>query len=77
MLLTTHLPSFLLRRRLKTHTTVIHQLDKALAKLGINQLTEQEVKSVRASLKYQPSILGGLRNFQDWELTESSLSCLF
>ncbi|XP_036313788.1 LETM1 domain-containing protein 1 isoform X1 [Pipistrellus kuhlii] len=45
MLLTTHLPSFLLRRRLKTHTTVIHQLDKALAKLGINQLTEQEVKS--------------------------------
>ncbi|KAK1341163.1 hypothetical protein QTO34_017565 [Cnephaeus nilssonii] len=45
MLLTTHLPSLLLRRRLKTHTTVIHQLDKALAKLGINQLTDQEVKS--------------------------------
>ncbi|XP_006095710.1 LETM1 domain-containing protein 1 isoform X2 [Myotis lucifugus] len=45
MLLTTYLPSPLLRHRLKTHTTVIHQLDKALAKLGINQLTDQEVKS--------------------------------
>lgn len=75
MLLTTYLPSPLLRHRLKTHTTVIHQLDKALAKLGINQLTDQEVKSVRASLQYQPSILGGLLSFQDWELTESSL-CL-
>ncbi|XP_036109009.1 LETM1 domain-containing protein 1 isoform X5 [Molossus molossus] len=45
MLLTPYLPSFVLRHRLKTHTTVIHQLDKALAKLGINQLTAQEVKS--------------------------------
>ncbi|XP_054447075.1 LETM1 domain-containing protein 1 isoform X4 [Pteronotus mesoamericanus] len=45
MLLTPHLPSLLLRRRLKTHTTVIHQLDKALVKLGISQLTAQEVKS--------------------------------
>lgn len=47
MLLTPYLPSVVLRHRLKTHTTVIHQLDKALAKLGINQLTAQEVKSVR------------------------------
>ncbi|KAM8778666.1 LETM1 domain-containing protein 1 isoform 2-T2 [Rhynchonycteris naso] len=45
MFLTPYLPSFLLRRRLKTHTTVIHQLDKALAKLGISQLTAQEVRS--------------------------------
>ncbi|XP_026891953.1 LETM1 domain-containing protein 1 isoform X8 [Acinonyx jubatus] len=45
MLLTPYLPSFLLRHRLKTHTTVIHQLDKALAKLGIGHLTPQEVKS--------------------------------
>uniref|UniRef100_A0A7N5JK97 LETM1 domain containing 1 n=1 Tax=Ailuropoda melanoleuca TaxID=9646 RepID=A0A7N5JK97_AILME len=45
MLLTPYLPPFLLRHRLKTHTTVIHQLDKALAKLGISQLTPQEVKS--------------------------------
>lgn len=48
MLLTPYLPSLLLRHRLKAHTTVIHQLDKALAKLGIAQLTAQEVKSVRA-----------------------------
>lgn len=46
MLLTPYLPSVLLRHRLKTHTTVIHQLDQALAKLGIGQLTAQEVKSV-------------------------------
>ncbi|XP_077609521.1 LETM1 domain-containing protein 1 isoform X1 [Crocuta crocuta] len=45
MLLTPYLPSFLLRHRLKTHTTVIHQLDKALVKLGIGHLTPQEVKS--------------------------------
>uniref|UniRef100_A0A2I3G6U0 LETM1 domain containing 1 n=1 Tax=Nomascus leucogenys TaxID=61853 RepID=A0A2I3G6U0_NOMLE len=45
MLLTSYLPPPLLRHRLKTHTTVIHQLDKALAKLGIGQLTTQEVKS--------------------------------
>ncbi|XP_055250662.1 LETM1 domain-containing protein 1 isoform X3 [Moschus berezovskii] len=45
MLLTPYLPSVLLRHRLKTHSTVIHQLDKALAKLGVGQLTAQEVKS--------------------------------
>uniref|UniRef100_A0A8D2CYH9 LETM1 domain containing 1 n=1 Tax=Sciurus vulgaris TaxID=55149 RepID=A0A8D2CYH9_SCIVU len=45
MLLTPHLPPPFLRHRLKTHTTVIHQLDRALAKLGIGQLTAQEVKS--------------------------------
>ncbi|XP_032972028.1 LETM1 domain-containing protein 1 isoform X5 [Rhinolophus ferrumequinum] len=45
MLLTPYLPSLLLRHRLKAHTTVIHQLDKALTRLGIAQLTAQEVKS--------------------------------
>ncbi|XP_038197309.1 LETM1 domain-containing protein 1 isoform X3 [Arvicola amphibius] len=45
MLLTPYLPPPLLRWRLKSHTTVIHQLDRALAKLGIGQLTAQEVKS--------------------------------
>lgn len=45
MLLTPYLPPPLLRQRLKSHTSVIHQLDRALAKLGIGQLTAQEVKS--------------------------------
>ncbi|XP_007956366.1 LETM1 domain-containing protein 1 [Orycteropus afer afer] len=45
MLLTPHLPPFLLRSRLKKHTAVIHHLDKALAKLGVGDLTAQEVKS--------------------------------
>lgn len=45
MLLTSYLPAPLLRRRLKAHTTVIQQLDKALAELGIGQLTAQEVRS--------------------------------
>uniref|UniRef100_A0A7N5KGY9 LETM1 domain containing 1 n=1 Tax=Ailuropoda melanoleuca TaxID=9646 RepID=A0A7N5KGY9_AILME len=75
MLLTPYLPPFLLRHRLKTHTTVIHQLDKALAKLGISQLTPQEVKSVRTRWRYQPSVLGGLLSSRGWELTESSLFC--
>ncbi|XP_045143268.1 LETM1 domain-containing protein 1 isoform X6 [Echinops telfairi] len=45
VLLTPYLPAFLLRHRLKTHTTVIHQLDQALAKLGVGRLSDQEVKS--------------------------------
>ncbi|XP_077027031.1 LETM1 domain-containing protein 1 isoform X4 [Tamandua tetradactyla] len=45
MLLTPYLPPFFLRHRLKTHITVIHQLDKALTRLGIGHLTAQEVKS--------------------------------
>lgn len=47
MLLTPYLPPPLLRWRLKNHAAVIHQLDRALAKVGIGQLTAQEVKSVR------------------------------
>ncbi|XP_064233160.1 LETM1 domain-containing protein 1-like isoform X2 [Aotus nancymaae] len=46
MLLTPYLPPPLLRHRLKTYTTVIHQPDQALAKLGIGQLTAKEVKSI-------------------------------
>ncbi|XP_044533940.1 LETM1 domain-containing protein 1 isoform X2 [Gracilinanus agilis] len=45
MLLTPHLPSVLLRYRLRNHITVLHQLDKALKRLGIGQLTAQEIKS--------------------------------
>ncbi|XP_031211812.1 LETM1 domain-containing protein 1 isoform X7 [Mastomys coucha] len=45
MLLTPYLPSPLLRWRLRSHTAVLHQLDRALAKLGIGQLTAQEVRS--------------------------------
>ncbi|XP_069347516.1 LETM1 domain-containing protein 1 isoform X8 [Eulemur rufifrons] len=45
MLLTPYLPPPLLRHRLKARTTVIYQLDRALAKLGVAQLTAQEVKS--------------------------------
>lgn len=59
MLLTPYLPSFLLRHRLRTHTTVIHQLDKALAKLGIGQLSPQEVKSVRTYRDINPQSLVG------------------
>ncbi|EDL86943.1 rCG50860, isoform CRA_b [Rattus norvegicus] len=45
MLLTPYLPPPLLRWRLKSHTAVIHQLDRALAKLGTGHLTPQEVRS--------------------------------
>ncbi|XP_056654208.1 LETM1 domain-containing protein 1 isoform X6 [Monodelphis domestica] len=45
MFLTPHLPSVLLRYRLRYHITVLHQLDKALKRLGIGQLTAQEIKS--------------------------------
>ena len=70
MLLTPYLPSVLLRHRLKTHTTVIHQLDKALAKLGVGQLTAQEVKLVSAFIAV--STCSPWWALRGWEFPRSS-----
>ncbi|XP_053564194.1 LETM1 domain-containing protein 1 [Bombina bombina] len=44
MFLTPHLPAFLLQRRLGSHICELHNLDIALLKLGVNELSEEEVK---------------------------------
>ncbi|XP_053311772.1 LETM1 domain-containing protein 1 [Spea bombifrons] len=44
MFLTPHLPAFLLQRRLGSHICEIHNLDCALLQLGVNELSEAELK---------------------------------
>ncbi|OCT92898.1 hypothetical protein XELAEV_18015964mg [Xenopus laevis] len=44
MFLTPHLPAFLLQRRLGSHICEIQNLDCALLKLGVNKLSEEELK---------------------------------
>uniref|UniRef100_H3AUE4 LETM1 domain containing 1 n=2 Tax=Latimeria chalumnae TaxID=7897 RepID=H3AUE4_LATCH len=45
MMLTPHLPSFFLRRRLWSHVSELHHLDQALSRLGVSQLSEGELKT--------------------------------
>ncbi|XP_043939389.1 LETM1 domain-containing protein 1 [Protopterus annectens] len=44
-LLTPHLPSFLLLRRLQSHTAELQHLDHALSRLGVQNLSEEELRS--------------------------------
>ncbi|NXS55667.1 LTMD1 protein, partial [Brachypteracias leptosomus] len=45
LFLTPHLPAFLLRRRLRSHVLEIQQLDRALLRLGLAQLREEELRA--------------------------------
>ncbi|XP_028943216.1 LETM1 domain-containing protein 1 [Antrostomus carolinensis] len=45
LFLTTHLPTFFLRHRLRSHVLEIRQLDRALLRLGLGQLSEEELKA--------------------------------
>ncbi|NXI38434.1 LTMD1 protein, partial [Galbula dea] len=45
LFLTPHLPGFLLRRRLRSHVLEIWHLDRALLRLGLAQLSEEELKA--------------------------------
>ncbi|XP_051499688.1 LETM1 domain-containing protein 1 isoform X3 [Apus apus] len=45
LFLTTHLPAFLLRRRLRSHVLEIGHLDRALLRLGLGQLSEEELRA--------------------------------
>nr|DBA32817.1 TPA: hypothetical protein GDO54_000578 [Pyxicephalus adspersus] len=47
MFLTPHLPGSFLQRRLKSHILEIHNLDIAMLQLGVDELTDEEVKRVR------------------------------
>lgn len=52
MFLTPHLPAFLLQRRLTSHIFEIRHLDTSLFQLGVNELTDEEVKKVRTLFLY-------------------------
>ncbi|NWR80873.1 LTMD1 protein, partial [Centropus bengalensis] len=45
LFLTTHLPAFFLRRRLRSHVLEIRHLDRALLRLGLAQLSEEELRA--------------------------------
>ncbi|KAM4699360.1 LETM1 domain-containing protein 1 [Discoglossus pictus] len=44
MFLTPHLPAFFLQRRLGSHICELHNLDSALLRLGVSELSEEELK---------------------------------
>ncbi|KAM9115329.1 LETM1 domain-containing protein 1 isoform 2-T2 [Pangshura tecta] len=44
LFLTPHLPIFLLRYRLRSHMLELQHLDRAMLKLGVSELSEEEVK---------------------------------
>ncbi|XP_078544977.1 LETM1 domain-containing protein 1 isoform X2 [Lissotriton helveticus] len=45
MFLTPRYPSFILRRRIRSHTYELHQLDVALLKIGVKELSEEELRT--------------------------------
>ncbi|KAM6039003.1 LETM1 domain-containing protein 1 isoform 2-T2 [Chlamydotis macqueenii] len=45
LFLTPHLPAFLLRRRLRSHVLEIRQLDRAALRLGLAQLSDEELRA--------------------------------
>ncbi|NWX12116.1 LTMD1 protein, partial [Aegotheles bennettii] len=45
LFLTTHLPAFFLRHRLQSHILEIWQLDRAMLRLGLGQLSEEELRA--------------------------------
>ncbi|NWI64609.1 LTMD1 protein, partial [Todus mexicanus] len=45
LFLTPHLPAFFLRHRLRSHVLEIRQLDRAMLRLGLGQLSEEELRA--------------------------------
>ncbi|NXX15311.1 LTMD1 protein, partial [Podargus strigoides] len=45
LFLTPHLPAFFLRRRLRSHVLEIRHLDRAMLRLGLGQLCEEELRA--------------------------------
>ncbi|NXH41660.1 LTMD1 protein, partial [Dicaeum eximium] len=45
LFLTPHLPAFFLRHRLQSHVLEIRHLDRALLRLGLGQLSEEELRA--------------------------------
>lgn len=47
LFLTPRLPRFILRNRLQTHLLELFHLDRAMLKLGVKELSDEEVQVVR------------------------------
>lgn len=55
LFLTPHLPAPILRHRLRSHVLEIRQLDRALQRLSLGQLREEELRAVRTPPPQVPS----------------------
>ncbi|KAK0680734.1 LTMD1 protein, partial [Pygoscelis papua] len=74
LFLTPHLPAFFLRRRLRSHVLEIRHLDRAMLRLGLGQLSEEELKAACYLRGLNPTRLG-MSECRAWLEQWLGLSC--
>ncbi|XP_054662996.1 LETM1 domain-containing protein 1 isoform X2 [Grus americana] len=74
LFLTPHLPAFFLRRRLRSHVLEIRHLDRAMLRLGLGQLSEEELKAA-CYLRGLNSTHLGMSECRAWLEQWLGLSC--
>ncbi|NXN60008.1 LTMD1 protein, partial [Rynchops niger] len=74
LFLTPHLPAFFLRHRLRSHVLEIRHLDRAMLRLGLGQLSEEELK-VACYLRGLNSTHLGTSECRAWLEQWLGLSC--
>ncbi|NXT41805.1 LTMD1 protein, partial [Pelecanoides urinatrix] len=74
LFLTPHLPAFFLRHRLRSHVLEIRNLDRAMLRLGLGQLSEEELKAA-CYLRGLNSTHLGMSECRAWLEQWLGLSC--
>ncbi|NXS90949.1 LTMD1 protein, partial [Jacana jacana] len=74
LFLTPHLPAFLLRHRLRSHVLEIRHLDRAMLRLGLGQLSEEELRAA-CYLRGLNSTHLGMSECRAWLEQWLGLSC--
>ncbi|NWW44973.1 LTMD1 protein, partial [Pedionomus torquatus] len=74
LFLTPHLPAFFLRHRLRSHVLEIRHLDRALLRLGLGQLSEEELRAA-CYLRGLNSTHLGMSECRAWLEQWLGLSC--
>ncbi|NXA29416.1 LTMD1 protein, partial [Ibidorhyncha struthersii] len=74
LFLTPHLPAFFLRHRLRSHILEIRHLDRAMLRLGLGQLSEEELKAA-CYLRGLNSTHLGMSECRAWLEQWLGLSC--
>uniref|UniRef100_A0A8B9ZAR3 LETM1 domain containing 1 n=1 Tax=Buteo japonicus TaxID=224669 RepID=A0A8B9ZAR3_9AVES len=74
LFLTPHLPAFFLRHRLRSHVLEIRHLDRAMLRLGLGQLSEEELKAA-CYLRGLNSTHLGMSECRAWLEQWLGLSC--
>ncbi|NXV91921.1 LTMD1 protein, partial [Calonectris borealis] len=74
LFLTPHLPAFFLRHRLRSHVLEIRNLDRAMLRLGLGQMSEEELKAA-CYLRGLNSTHLGMSECRAWLEQWLGLSC--